>query len=179
MHYRTSITIVFFTLSVITGFSAFSQEGKPQIPDAVKKGEVWIGKWSGSMTMNMDGKTYKPQATWTFRKVAGGFGILLEEVAKDPKLGEMLSTDLMGYDPYDQKIHVYTVDNMGTCHEHLCEWKNPGMFYLEHNSTRDGKTFTEKIDMVMKGNDSFESHYTSYLDGKESGSGTGMFKRVK
>jgi hypothetical protein len=169
--------LIIFGISLSIAVSA--QEKKNEIPEALKNAQVWIGKWSGTMTMTMEGKTYKPKATWTFRSIAGGYGITLEQVQKDPELGTMLSEDMMGYDPFDKKIHVYTVDNMGTCHDHICEWKSPGHFYLEHNSMRSGKPYQEKIDMEMKGKDTFETNYVGLADGKVTDTGKGTFKRAK
>jgi hypothetical protein len=170
------ITIAMLMVSVSV---ANAQEKKQEIPAAIRNAQQWIGKWSGTMTMAMQGKTFKPKAEWVFRSVAGGYGVYLEQTSTDPELGTMNSSDLMGFDPFDQKIHVYTVDNMGTCHDHICEWKSADHFYLEHNSIRNGKTYTEKIDMVMKGKDSFDTDYKGILDGKVTESGQGIMKRVK
>jgi hypothetical protein len=174
-----NMMIIAMAMIIVFGYPAKAQEKKNEIPEAVKKAQQWIGKWSGTMTMVNEGKTIIPKAEWNFRSVAGGYGILLEETVTDPSFGKWLSCDLMGFDPYDSKIHIYTVDNMGTCHDHLCEWKSPDHFYLEHNSMRDGKPYSEKIDMVMKGSDSFDTDYKGFLDGKMVDSGKGTFKRVK
>jgi hypothetical protein len=131
------------------------------------------------MKMINNGNPSSAKAEWNFRSVAGGHGVYLEETVTDPASGTLKSSDLMGFDPYDKKIHVYTVDNMGTCHDHICEWKSPEHFYLEHNSMRDGKVYIEKINMVMKGNDSFESDYKAILDGKIVGTGQGTLTRAK
>jgi hypothetical protein len=176
---KTISKIILLAVILISAISLQAQEKKNEVPDAIKKAEQWIGKWSGSMTMTSDGKTSKPKAEWVFKKVAAGFGISLEETVTDPSFGTWKSFDLMGYDPFDKKIHVYTVDNMGTCHDHLCEWKSADHFYLEHNSMRDGKSYTEKIDMVMKGKDAFESDYQGLVDGKVTETGKGQFKKMK
>lgn len=179
MKTKVNIIIISIVMLMVIASRANAQEKKPEIPEAVKNAQQWIGKWTGTTTMVMQGKTYTPKDEWVFRSVAGGFGVYLEMTSTDPALGTMKSSDLMGFDPFDQKIHVFTVDNMGTCHDHICEWKSADHFYLEHNSIRDGKPYTEKIDMVMKGKDAFETDYKGIVDGKTVDTGKGVFKRVK
>ena len=150
------------------------------MPDEVKWLQKFLGKWTSAITYtNEKNEVHKYPFTMEFRSTAGGWGLFAIESANDPKMGEMSGTDLLGFDPYEKKLHCYTVDNMGTCHDHICEWKAPDHFYMEHNSMRDGKKYQEKIDLRLKSTDVFEFNITSSLDGKQSESSIGTFKRAK
>ncbi len=173
--YKSALIAMFAMTTAVL----YSQDDMQSMSATLKNAQVWIGKWQGSFTMTMEDKNYNPSGTWTFTPVAGGSGMMLSEEVSDPALGQMSSVDLMGYDPFDKKIHVYTVDNKGTCHDHICEWKSPDHFYLEHNSRRDGKAYMEKIDLGMNGSDAFYTTFTGTMDGKVVSSGKGNFTRMK
>lgn len=152
----------------------FGQE-KAATPVEVQNLMKFIGMWKGDMTMkDSQQKTFSIKQTVVCTPIAGGSGIYIEEVSESPDMGKMTGSDIMGYDPYAKQLHCFTVDNMGTAHDHLCTWKNDNHLYMEHNSVRDGKTYQEKIDMVFTDKTHLQFSMTTYVDGKtmETGEGT-------
>ena len=170
------ILLLFAGLSM----AASAQEKANTIPPQVQKFKRFVGTWTATVTMKDDQqKTHTFTQKFVFSSIAGGNGLYAEESADSPEFGKMTGSDLLGYDPYEKQIHCYTVDNMGTTHDHICTWKSDDNFYMEHNSIRNGKKYTEKINLVFKGNDTIDATMTSFLDGKVSESSTATYTRNK
>lgn len=135
------------------------------------------GNWEADVTMSMQGKSYRGVYTWQSKETAEGNGLIGEEGFSNPDIGTMKGTDLAGFDPTTAKIRWFTVDNMGTAHEHSGEWITPDHLFLEHESTREGKRYVEKIDFVFKGDDTLDFKLVGTLDGNEIESGEGVFHK--
>jgi hypothetical protein len=160
-------------------FSAFFLHAQPAAPaqplaDLMK----WDGKWAGEATLKMEGKTYKVQYSADFEKTADGSGIQMMEGFTHPELGTYVGENLIGYNSYDKKIHWFSVDNMGTAHEHLGYWKSPTHFYMEAHEKQNGKSFVERIDANVSNAGTMEFHLVGSLEGKVVEDITCTFHRV-
>jgi hypothetical protein len=173
--YKLLMLLVLFS----TTFTfSYGQNNATAIPDQVKKLDKFVGSWKGDLVYSHDNAQDRMTSTMTFKTVSGGFGVYADETSASPTLGTMKGADLMGYDPYTKEIHCFTVDNMGTTHDHICQWKSDNEFYLEHSSTRDGKKYQEKIYCTFKGTNEIVYKADIYLDGKLTESTTGNYTRV-
>jgi len=153
---------------VILSAGAKAQQGNAATPPEVQNLMKFVGMWKGNMTMtDSQQKTHTIKQTVVCTPIAGGNGIYVEEAAESAEMGKMTGSDIMGYDPYAKQLHCFTVDNMGTAHDHLCTWKSDDHLYMEHNSMRDGKNYQEKIDMIFKGKDMMQFSMTTWSDGKQ------------
>jgi hypothetical protein len=162
-------------------FTNIQAQNKPAAQPKVA--EEWTkmlgveGSWSGPATLILGAKTYHFTDYSEFRKTADGSGLLMEEWSTDPELGKMKGTSLIGYNPNDKMIHWFSVDNMGTAHEHTGSWKTPNHFYMEHNSMQEGKKYVEKIDCMFTTKDQLELKVTGTLDGETMMQFNGNFQR--
>jgi hypothetical protein len=173
-------TCTVLLLLIGLSISVTAQEQANTIPPQVQKFKRFIGTWTATVNLRDDQqKIHNFKQQFVFTSIADGNGLYVEELADSPEFGKMAGSDLIGYDPYEKLIHCYTVDNMGTTHDHICTWKSDDNFYMEHNSIRNGKKYAEKINIVFKGNDSMEASMTSLLDGKVTMSSTATYTRVK
>ncbi len=110
------------------------------------------GVWSGLAELNLGGQIFNVVYNTDFRLVIDGNGMTMDEGFSDPNLGELKGANLIGYNPYDDQIHWFSVDNFGTAHEHAGSWLNHKHFYMEHHSTQNGLPFAEYIDFRMRAN---------------------------
>jgi hypothetical protein len=172
---RIILTVMALAAGIMT---SRGQENAPVVPDQVRKLDKFIGTWKAELVYNHDNKSDKIMSTMTFRSISGGFGVYADETSTSPVLGTMKGADLLGYDPFSKEIHCYTVDNMGTTHDHICQWKTDNDFYLEHNSMREGRKYQEKILCSFMGNDKMSFKADAYLDGKLVESTSGTYTRV-
>ena len=137
-----------------------------KIPLPVQQMLRWKGKWEGKATLQINGKLYQSTYYADFKKTADGNGLYMDEHCNVPGVGNMKGANLIGYDPYDGKIHWYSVDNLGTTHEHVGEFTDNNNFYMEHNSVQEGKTYTEKINVDFKDDNTLLLKIIATLDGK-------------
>ena len=110
------------------------------------------GVWTGVAELNLGGQLFYVNYTTDFRQVIDGNGMTMDEGFSDPNLGELKGANLIGYSPYDDQIHWFSVDNFGTAHEHTGSWINPKRFYMEHHSIQNGLPFAEYIDFRLRAN---------------------------
>jgi len=180
MNKRLGLYFILVMMMTGTFLVVKAQEKKQAIPEEASRLQLFVGKWSGTFTYTNDKKeSVKLTSYMNFNSIADGFGVFGVESADDPKLGKMRSSDLMGYDPYDKKLHCFTVDNTGICHDHSCTWKTPDHLYMEHKSMRSGTIYREMIDLVFKDKETIEFNETVTLDDAVSETTLGVYKKVK
>jgi hypothetical protein len=97
----------------------------------------------------------------------------------DPSMGEMHGSDLFGYNASDAKLHCFSVDNMGSSKDQICEWKSPDHLIIQYSGTSDGKQIEDRLDFTFTGDDVLDFSGTSTADGKTQWSGTGTFHKVQ
>lgn len=159
--------------------AAHSSSANSNAPVAVKNLMKFNGRWVGNVTIVTEGKTHKVEYRLIGRSTAGGYGLYLDESFRDSLLGDMKASNLVGYDPNDEKIHWYSVDNHGSTHDHTGSWKSPDSLFMEHNGVRKGKSYQEKISVIFKGREEVQLSLVATLDGKESQKISGVFQREK
>ena len=170
------ITIIATIISIIATNSN-AQDNKIVVPAPIQNLMKFLGRWDADATFIIEGKTYKVVHSLNGKKTADGNGLSIDESFTHPELGSLKGANLVGFNPYDSKIHWFSVDNMGTTHEHIGEWLTPDHLYIEHNGIRDGKNFVEKIDLTFKGKDQMDLKLVATLDGKEIERAEGIYHR--
>jgi hypothetical protein len=165
-------------MAVMAMAGAWAQASAPAMPEAVINLNKFNGVWQANLTSIMDNKSYQYDYTVKCMPVAGGKGAYWEESGVHPTLGEMLTSDLLSYNPADRKLHCYSVDNMGVTRDQVCEWKSPDHLYKEYTGIQNGKRIIEKADLNFSGNDLLSFTGSSVMDGKTHWSGSGTFHKV-
>jgi hypothetical protein len=165
-------------MAVMAMAGAWAQASAPAMPEAVINLSRFSGEWQANVTSIMGDKTYQFDYTVKASPVAGGRGSYWEEWGTHPDLGEMHTSDLLGYNPADKKLHCYTVDNMGTTLDQICEWKSPDHLYMEYKGMQNGKQVINKTDLNLTSDDEMSFTGSSVLDGKTLWSGSGTFHKV-
>lgn len=155
-----------------------AQDAKPEIPAQIKNLMKFLGRWESDVSMTAEGKTYKVHYWVDCKKTADGNGLFADEGFSNNELGTLYGADLVGFDPYTSKIRWFSVDNMGTAHEHIGDWQTPDHLFIEHDGIRDGKKYVEKIDFEFKGDDQLNFKLVGTLDGIESEKGEGTFHKT-
>lgn len=172
--YRYLLTIMLIPLFLVTN----AQNKKSEMPEDQARLQKFTGKWQADLSMtDENNKASKVRSVVTFNTIADGHGIYGTEVADDPVNGKLNASYMMGYDPYQKKIHFFAVDNQGVCHDHECYWKSADSFHAEHNSDRDGKAYKEVIDINFKDANNLELVVTATLGGKSLGTVKGMYTK--
>lgn len=169
-------TLVVFFL-VLAGITSEAQEMKTETPDEVKNLMKFLGNWEARATLTMEGKTYTVDYMVSCTKTADGNGLYADEWFTSPDLGTMKGADLAGYDPFDKKVKWFSVDNMGTTHEHVGGWQSPDHLFIQHVGMHDGKKYVENIDFHFMGTNQIHFMLAATLDGAEAEKAEGIFHK--
>jgi hypothetical protein len=137
-------------LSLAAIIAAFSiSTATAQTPPALDSLFRLEGEWQGPTTLNLEGNVFNFTYYFKFQKTAENSGMLMEEWFSHPELGSLKGYNLIGYNARDQRIHWFSVDNFGTCHDHPGYWKSANHLYMEATEKKEGKKFEEKIDIIF------------------------------
>lgn len=135
-----------FTILIIFTFLGISAIQAQELPQAQKYLQRFTGNWvCKNISMTIGDKTYGGEFSFNCKSAIDGKGIYAEESYNNADLGNMHGLDMAGYDPNQQNIHWYTIDNQGTCHDHIGYWSDKDHFYMQYQGLAEGTVFTEKL----------------------------------
>lgn len=173
----------FHTILVLTLFCFLStpaqntQSEAPPTPEILKKVLLLEGKWEAKASMRLGETSYAFPYFMHFRRTADGNGLYMDENATIPDVGTLRGANIIGFDPYEQKLHWFSVDNFGTTHDHVGELVEKDHLRLIHESLREGKTFREEIDVVWHTPEEVHVKLIGTLDGHTEEILEGTFTR--
>lgn len=150
---------------------------KTENPAAIRNLLQFVGRWEAEATMVMDGRQYSLNYWVEGKEAADGHALYADEGFTHPELGTMKGANLVGYDPYDAKIKWFSVDNMGTTHEHVGNWIRPDYLQIVHHGMREGKSYVETIDFNFTSPTDLTFHLVGTLDGVETERADGKFRK--
>jgi len=154
-----------------------AQTEAPQQPAPLRFILDLQGKWESTASMQLEDNTYSFQYFADFRPTADGDAVLMLESADISGVGKLRGANLIGFNPYDGKIHWYSVDNMGTTHEHIGDLSSENEFRMIHSSMQNGKSYQEDIGMKRINKNELVLKVVATLDGKIVETINGTFKR--
>jgi len=159
---KAKMVLALLTVMVIS-LSAWTQEQA----QAQKNLMQFVGKWkSTDVKFTMGGKTYTGDYTFDCSAVNNNTGILAHEKFVNAEMGTMLGENLFGYDPNLQQMHLYSIDNMGTAHDHVGYWIDDKHLFVQYQGVVDGKMYVEQIDMVFQSPDKMTLKLIGMLNGE-------------
>jgi len=160
-------TIIFLLLSQVFyyDYSLFAQNGT-DISVSWKTMLRLEGLWTGPCNMILDSKSYQIKYSLNFRSILNGIGMQMDENFQHTELGSYQGTNLIGYDPNEKIIHWFSVDNMGTTHNHIIRWINVNRIEMEHQSVQNGKKYTEQAFIQFRNDQTFEMQLIAKSDNK-------------
>ena len=136
------------------------------VPEVLKKVLTLVGKWEGEAKLKMGAQEFNFLYKVDFRSLPHGQGLYMEETGDIPDLGQLIGTNLIGFDPIEGKLHWFSVDNLGTTHDHIGELRDSNHLVLVHQSKRDGKNFLETTDILWKKPEGISINLKATLDGE-------------
>jgi len=164
------------TLYCLPGASPADAQAEP--PEILKTAMKLEGKWQANATLAMGDQKHSFAYTMDFRKTADGSGLTMDEHAEVAALGVLRGANLIGFDPYEGRLHWFSVDNFGTTHDHTGQLVAPAHLRLTHESEREGKPFREVIDFVWRAADRIDARLVATLGGEVVETLEGTFIRT-
>ncbi len=153
-------------LAIMLSWGTTYAQQAPKTPASLQFIMDMAGKWEGPAILKMGGQEIKTPYYAEFMKTADNNGIYMLERCNIPGIGALNGANLIGFDPNDSKIHWYSVDNMGTTHEHIGDLMGKQHFNMVYKGIREGKTYTETIDVIRTGKDKVEMKLVATIGGQ-------------
>ena len=124
------------------------------------------GKWLAKKAVLMiDGKSYSGEYSLESLPVNMNTGLLVHEKFSNDELGSMIGEDLLGFDPNQKQIHLYSIDNTGTCHDHYGYWIDNKHLFVQYQGVVEGKMFVEQIHILNETPEKMRLKLTGMLNG--------------
>lgn len=177
MKRSTILSVSAAVLLLLTAATLTARAAAEDPPKDLARMLAMEGGWTAQGQMSVGDKSYAMTYKAVFKKTADGSGLTMEESFDSPDLGKMRGMNLIGYDANTKTIRWFTVDNMGTSHEHKGVWTSDTHFSMDFHGKRDGKKYDEEITMDLEGHDRCKVHVTGKVDGKLSEEFNGLFVR--
>ena len=118
----------------------------PETPEAVKNMMALVGRWEATdVKLTIGDQHYTTPYLINCTAINDGTGLMMQEGANIPGLAELKGMNLVGWDPNLQQMHVYSVDNLGTCHDHVGYWNCANELYVQYQGVIEGKMYVEQI----------------------------------
>jgi len=92
-------------------------------PDRMKMLSAFNGEWKGEMVEVVNKKKIKTKIAHTSMKVAGGWGVQINEAANLPDKTKYMSVKVFSYSPSGDTTYMYVVDNRGATYFFTGTWK--------------------------------------------------------
>jgi hypothetical protein len=135
-----------FLIMIIFTFLGIYFVNAQELPAAQKDLQRFVGNWvCKNISMTIGDKTYGGEYSFNCKSAIDGKGIYAEESYENVDLGKMHGLDMAGYDPNLKNIQWYTIDNQGTCHDHIGYWTDKDHFYMQYQGIANGTAFVEKL----------------------------------
>jgi len=128
---------------------ARADDAAPRPPEAIQRLATLAGRFEGTASYTVDGKTMQFTLHHENRVAANGFALECIESADSPELGHYASVNIFGFDPGRGQLHLYTVDNLGDAHDHIGNWLGDRDAYFRQEGVVDGKPEIEEIPFTM------------------------------
>lgn len=145
-------------------------------PEAEKNLMQFIGKWKlTDAKYTIGSETITGIYTFDCMAVNDNTGILAHEKFVSKESGTMLGENLFGYDPNTGLVHLYSIDNMGTAHDHYGYWIDKNHLFVQYQGVMEGKIYVEQIDLKFSAPDKMELKLTGMLNGMIYTSASGTF----
>ncbi len=156
-----------YSALVMAGGQSASAEDKPVPPEAIRRFAPLAGVWDGAGTIQMGGKTYPVKVRHEWVPVTNGWGMQIHERIMAETLGTSTGENLFGYDPNGQRVHLFTVMDDGTTHDHAGSWIDDTRLFLRQEGERDGKASSEEIAVAIDGPDTYSFRVVSVVGGQQ------------
>ena len=135
-------------------------------PEAVQRLSRLAGRFEGPASYTADGKTVRFTLRHESRLSAGGWALESIESADSPELGPYASVNIFGFDPGRGQLHLYSVTNVGDCHDHVGNWLSADQAYFREEGFVDGKPMIEEIPLTIVSPDEYRFRSVTTVAGQ-------------
>jgi hypothetical protein len=158
--------------AIVISVSALAQAPPPAQQNLIQ----FAGNWKLDNAKLMIGdKTLTGIYTFSCFRVCENTGILAHEKFITKDSGTMSGENLIGYDLNTGLVHLYSIDNNGTTHDHYGYWINKNHLFVQYQGVVEGKMYVEQINMTFRNPDKLDLKLVGMLNGEIYSSAEGTF----
>ena len=133
-------------LTLLFKFTVVQSQVQNKPPDRMKMLAAFNGEWKGEMVRDVAKKKVKYKLSHTSEKIAGGWGIQINEVAIIPETkGKYIAARIFSYNSSGDSTFMYTVDNLGETWFYTGTWETPKKLVLKSKLDVKGKLLVREI----------------------------------
>ena len=145
-------------------------------PAAQKNIMQFTGSWKLDEAKFMSGgQTVTGVYTFNCSSVCDNTGILAHEKFITKEMGTLNGENLFGYDPNTGQVHLYSIDNWGTAHDHYGYWLDNSHLFVQYQGVVEGKMYVEQIDFKFLSPNEMKVDLVGMLNGEVNSKFSGTF----
>lgn len=135
------------------------------LPPEAQKLQVFVGDWRVEGTLTVEGESKKVNGVWNFESAAAGWGVLGRMKMEIEEMGSYEEVDIVGFDPGEGIVHVFTVTNTAATHDHEGSWTDDNTLNLVYEGLQEEKNYQEQITIKFRSAKEFSIHEVDTVDG--------------
>lgn len=156
-----ALTLIFYSHTVFAQSMMDSNMLKAQT-NLMQFAGKWVDK---NPNINIGGRMYGGEYFMDFIPVNENTGMLVYEKWLNDEFN-LLGVNLVGYDPNAGQVHLYSIDNTGTAHDHYGYWIDDKHLFLQYQGVVDGKMYVEQINVILENPEKFKLKLIGMLNGE-------------
>ncbi|HVO74027.1 MAG TPA: hypothetical protein VMT35_08395 [Ignavibacteriaceae bacterium] len=162
------ILMFFFSISAFAG----------DTPEAQANLLQFVGNWRlDNAVVQMGEKTMTGVYTFDCSAVCENTGILAHEKFATKESGSLVGENLLAYDPNTGLVHLYSIDNTGTTHDHYGYWIEKNHLFVQYQGIVENKMYVEQIDIKFTSPKEMKLNLTGMINGKVYAKASGTFTK--
>ena len=153
-------------LFIVASTSEKSYGNLTPVSEEIKKLYFFIGNWKGKATSSENGQSQSFDYNMDFKTDAAGWGLLYHENGAIPNAEPYIGFGMIGVDPADNAVHIFTVSNYGDVHDHKGIWTDGKHISLVYNGKTQGKQMKEELSINYVDANTFTFKDVVTIDGQ-------------
>lgn len=106
-----------------------------------------------------------------------GQGIQTRLTGELPGLGPVDESDLWGYDPGADLVHMFSITSFGDVHDHAGRWTDERTLALQWRGVREGQEAIEEISITLPSGGEMHVRSTMTVGGQPAGAFEATFRK--
>jgi hypothetical protein len=138
----------------------------------------FVGNWKLEKAKYFFGdQTFTGVYTFNCSAACDNTGILAHEKFITNEGLTITGENLLGYDPNTGQIHLYSIDNTGTTHDHYGYWVDKNHLFVQYQGVVEGKMYVEQIDFKFRQSNKMELNLVGMINGEVFAKASGTFTK--
>jgi hypothetical protein len=127
----------------------------------------------------MGGKAHPMKMHHVNTKIAGGWGVKIEENSETVGMGKYSAMSMLGYDGGTASYHCYTIDNKGAVRDMKGVWQGDSVLTFSYEGQMGPKKLVDTYSVTWVNANEYHFTMNMTVDGNDFVDATGDVKKIK